>query len=156
MDSRHAVLIARLPLSTFQYPVMHKDDTKKLRTALTADEEETIVSLISYYSSKRFRLGNDDIGDAVEILVSSLPKYRQEKLPFFNNLPGRTFLYNFRQRYKDRIQFKRCSNEEEIRWKSSNADIPTNHFAAVHKIIAENAIDCYHIANLCETGVSRN
>ena len=128
----------------------------KLRTAVTVEEEETIISLINRYSSKGFPLCNDDMGDAVEILVSSMPKYRHEKLLFIINRPGKKVLYNFCQRHKDITRFKRCSNGEEIRWKSFNADVLTTYFAAIHRIIAEIAIDCCHSANLDETGVCPN
>lgn len=63
MDRRCAALIARLPLSIFQYLPMHKDDGKKPRTELTAEEEETIISAISRYRSKGFPSRNDDTGD---------------------------------------------------------------------------------------------
>ena len=126
------------------------------RTALTSGAERTVVTLINRYSAKGFPLRNEDIADAVYILVLLLPQSRPQKLPFVNNRPGKTFLCNFRKRHSDSIQFKRCSKEEEIRWKSCSAEVLTTHFAAVHKIIAENTIDCYHICNLDETGMFPN
>ena len=91
MDRRRASFIARMPLSTFQYRLMHKDDIRSPRTALTSGKEGTIVTFINRYSAKGFSLSNEDIAAAVELLVSSLPQSRQQKLPFVNNRPGKKF-----------------------------------------------------------------
>ena len=135
---------------------MHKDRKPIRRTYLTADEENVIVDLVNRYSARGFPLSNGYIGDSVEILVASFPTDRRARLPFVKNRPGKTFFRNFRARRSDRIRFRRCSKEEELRWSAGNADVLTTHLIEVHKIIADNRIDSYHIANLDETDISPN
>ena len=61
-----------------------------------------------------------------------------------------------RARHSDGIRFRRCSKEEELGRRAGNADVLTAHLIEVHKIIADNRIDLYHIAHLDETRISPN
>ena len=95
VDRRRASLIAHMPLSTFQYRLMHKYTKPISRTYLTVDEENVIVDLVNKYSAHGFALSNEDIGDAVEIIVASFPADRRARLPFLNNRPGYKILPKF-------------------------------------------------------------
>ena len=75
-------------LSTVQYRLMHNDMKPISRTYLTADEENVIFDLANRYSARGIPLRNEDISDAVEILVASILADRRERLPFVSNRPG--------------------------------------------------------------------
>ena len=140
----------------FQYRLNHRNDSSVRGSVLTADEEGVIVSLITQYGAKGFPLGREDVADAVEILVNSLPPERQVSLPFLNNRPGKKFLRNFQDRNKEAIVFKRSSKEEDLRWRSCNAETLTTHMASIGKLIKENNISPDCIVNIDETGMSPN
>ena len=107
VSRRKVASIARLPLSTFQYRLDHRNDCLVRRSVLTADEEGVIVSFITQYAFKRFPLGRKDVADAVEILFNSLPLERHISLPFVNNRPGKKCLRNFQACHKEAIVLKR-------------------------------------------------
>lgn len=76
---RVAALIARLPPSTFYRRLMNHNQPTARGTYLNMDEEGVIVQLVNHYSSQGFPLNREDMGDAVQTLVNSLPIDRQKK-----------------------------------------------------------------------------
>lgn len=151
---REAAIIARLPLSTFQYRLQKKSQPQARLKFLSAAEENTVVELIARYAHRRFNLRRNDVALAIQDLVTSMPLERQRRLPFKDGKPGQKYLKAFAQRHASRIKFGRASLQEQARWRATNADNLTKHFARLEAIIQEHNIDAPRIANLDETGTT--
>lgn len=160
---REAAKIANLPRSSY-HRRMQKTDSENLgftecrgrRPFLTTEEENNIVTAVERFADEGHCVRKCDVADAVELMVSTFPEYRRKKIPFVDNRPGRKFLTLFLKRHANRIRLGKASKEEEIRWRSGNAEVFTNHFATLEKLVADYDIDASRIANLDETGVSAN
>lgn len=90
----------------------------------------------------------------MELLVSSFPEGRRNTLRFVDGRPGRSFCRGFEKRNRDAICFKKPSPQEAARFRATNAENLTSHFAAVERIIHENSIDEVRFANLDESGIT--
>lgn len=134
--------MARLQLSTFQYRyTKYVESNNNLQTAttrrqwLTVAEEKTIVGLIKYYSARGHPLNHTDIGDVVELIVKNMSQKRRSKIPFRNCRPGCKFINNFERHHRYEIKIAKASKQEAIRWKSTNAETLTTHFAEIEAIL---------------------
>ena len=87
-------------------------------------------------------------------LVKSFPLERQKKIPFIDGKPGRCFLRLFAKRNQHLIRFRRASKQEQARWRATNADSLTWHFAQIEAIIRDHNIDPSRLPNLEETGTT--
>lgn len=70
------------------------------------------------------------------------------KLRFKDNRPGRKNISLFLQRHKYYILLGRPRKEQQLRYKSCNADTSSTNFAALRKLVVENNIDESRMANL--------
>lgn len=70
---RFAAKLTRLPLSSFQYRLMHEVCVRAFRTFVTVDEEKSIVKAAQDYSNQRSPLRQEQVADAVQICFKSLP-----------------------------------------------------------------------------------
>jgi len=104
--------------------------TRKKRTALNDEEENSILHLIAEYSALGHPLRDSDIQDAVELMVERMLPERREKLPFANGRPGRKFIRGFRARHGDALKYSFPRREESVRFNSTNADHLTTHISA--------------------------
>lgn len=157
---RQGAEISGLPLSTFFYHTRRTEANPSnmtySRTQLTEEEELCIVKMLKEFAAKVNPLLKSDIAEAAELLFCTLPAERQAKMKWASGRPGRKFVELFLKRHQNEIHLGRPSMEEEVRWRSSNANVITTHIAALEKIIKDNGITASHIANLDETGVSPN
>lgn len=126
---------------------------KNCRTEPTFAEERKVIAILQRYSD-RGNLTRGDLIDTVEILVTTFPAERQNALRFVNGRPGRSFCRGFEKRHRDAICFKKPSPQEAARFRATNADNMTSHFAAIERIIHENDIDAARLANLDESGIT--
>lgn len=90
----------------------------------------------------------------MELLISTFPAQRRNALRFVNGRPGRSFCRGFEKRHRDTICFKKPSPQEAARFRATNADNMTSHFAVIQRIIHENNIDAARLANLDESGIT--
>jgi len=128
---RAAAEIAGLPPTTFVRQVAGVGvSTRKKRTALTDEEENSILHLIAEYSALGHPLRDSHIQDAVELIAERMLPERREKLPFANGRPGRKFIRGFRARHGDALKYSFPRREESVRFNSTNADHLTTHIAA--------------------------
>lgn len=150
---RGAARLAGLSKSTFHRRLTKLKPSKSMHMRVLSDEEEgVIVDTILSYCDKGLPLQRSDIVDAVEILISTLPKERQTKTNFKDNRQGRKFVRLFLQRHSSKICLGRPRKEQELRFRSCNAETLSTHFAALKKVIEDNNIDSSRICNLDETG----
>lgn len=144
--------IARLPLAIFQNRWNNREIvTQPRRTSLTEAEEQTVVSLLIRFANHGYPLYRDDLCDAVELLVSSMPIARQQALPFVNNRPGRNFLRGFEARHKSQVKIGKDRPQEEKRWRATNVNVLTTHLAEIEALIKEHSIDSSRMCNLDES-----
>ena len=149
---RDAAKIARLPLSTFHYRLKKQSRLPMTRTYLSPTEENVIVELITRFSDRGYSMSREDISLAVQDMVQAFPQSRKSKLPFVNGKPGRKFLRFFALRHSSEIKFGRASKQEQARWRATNAQNRTHHFAEIERLIRVHNLDPSRIANLDETG----
>lgn len=73
-------------------------------------------------------------------------------MTFRDGRPGRKFVKYFLERHSSIIKLGKPRKEQELRYKSCNADTISTNFAALKKIISDNNIDSSRICNIDETG----
>lgn len=162
VSKRKAAKIAALPVSTFCYQLKKYNTggpTKPVfskRNALTEREETLVVDLIKYYDARAIPLKRSDVADAVQIIVNNMTPERRNDIPFINGRPGRKFLRNFEWRHKNEIKIGKPSRHEAIRWKATNGENLTTHFAEIEHLIKRFNIDPTRMSNLDETGCTPN
>lgn len=105
------------------------------RRQLTDEEENIIVETVIKFCDAGHPLLRSDVADAVELFVSTLPEQRQKEIKFKFNRPGQTFLKLFLQRHRQKVKLGRPNKEEEIRFRSCNAETMTTHFASLKKLL---------------------
>ncbi len=110
----------------------------------------------SEYSALGHILREEDVTDAVEIVVKTSPEYRQDRLPFNDGRPGRNFMRNVKARHGHVVSYSRPLRQESIRYESTNGENLTAHFVAVEAIIEEHNLDLSRIANLDETVITQS
>ncbi|CDF36103.1 unnamed protein product [Chondrus crispus] len=161
---RDGAKIARLPVSTFQYQFQKHITSESMsqkpkfdaRNALTEKEETSIVELVKRYASQARPLTRSDVADAVEIIVKHMTPERREKVPFIADRPGKKFIRNFETRHQSVIKIGKASRQDALRYRATNAQNLTTHFAELESIIKTFHIDSSRICNIDETGYSPN
>ena len=149
---RDASKIAPLPLSTFHYRLKKQSRLPMTRTYLSPTEENVIVQLITRFSDRGYSMSREDVSLVVQDIVQAFPQSRKSKLSFVNGKPARKFLRLFAQRHSSEIKFGRASEQEQARWRATNAQNLTHHFAEIECLIRVHNLDASRIANMDETG----
>ena len=143
LSLRKGAVFGRVALTTFSRKFKRRTQcidvkSRGRKPAVTASEENSLISLLTQFSSQGYALTRMDLYDAVELMCCRMPEHRQRKLPFKNLRPGRRFAQSFEARHKRRIRFGKSSPQEGKRFRCTNAENLTSYFAALEDVIKTN------------------
>ena len=152
---RNAADNFKVPKSTLHYrlttPIRKRPGRK---TALTIQEEKCIVDFILRNATKGVPLTQRHLCEAISVALGNVTPARRLTLPFKRDKPSAGYLRAFRRRHGNVIRFGKPLRQEVKRFRATNAESLTTHFATIEKLIAEHKIDSSRLFNLDKVDVS--
>lgn len=125
-----------------------------MKTALTVEEEDFLVSFLTKFAHRAVPLTQKHLKGAIAICVNRMDPTRRFLLSFHFGIPGGAFPRGFRNRHEATTSCSKPLRQEANRFATVKSEVFTKHFATLQKPLVEKNLDDSRIFNLNESGVT--
>lgn len=119
------------------------------KPVLTELQEREIAKTCRYFAVRGVPIIREEISDLVHLCYGHLPRVQS---CFKNGRPGKKWLKSFCKRLS--YKFSVPSKQQAERFRSTNAEVISNHLLNLEEVMKEYEFDARRIFNLDETGMS--